>query len=203
MDTFHPFCTLFQKHSFQPFSALKINLKLLFTSVFIEHKSPLPQRLGRITSAHLSTLLEAYHGLSIERVAGYAGEIQLAEACLGCMEGGEKSREWDEMQSREKLLNLVLIQDTDSETVMLQLRETVETSHNLLQLLNTLLYLMLSSSEVAVREGVEYVMREEMVRKITEGGENFLEGLSDELKRIVRNRASLILWLDDILIKFK
>ena len=23
MDTFHPFCTLFQKHSFQPFSTLK------------------------------------------------------------------------------------------------------------------------------------------------------------------------------------
>ena len=119
------------------------------------------------------------------------------------MEGGERSREWDEMQSREKLLNLVLTQDTDNETVMLQLRETVETSHNLLQLLNTLLYLMLSSSEVAVREGVECVMRDEIVRKITEGGENFLEGLSDELKKIVKNRASLILWLDDILIKFK
>ncbi|KAI6656619.1 Sec1 family domain-containing protein 2 isoform X3 [Oopsacas minuta] len=166
------------------------------------HKSPLPQRLGRITSTHLSALLEAYSKLDIADIARHAGELQIAEACIGCLEGGERSREWDTMQSREKLLTLVLTQDTDAQSVNLQLKEIVDNSNNLSQLLTTLLYVMLSSSEIVVRE-VEEIMKEEMVNKIVEGGENFLECLSDELKRIARNKASLRLWLNDILIRFK
>ena len=123
------------------------------------------------------------------------------------MEGGERSAAWDGMQSREKLLSLFLSQETaDSiqQSIMLQLRDIVESSETLQQLLTTLLYVMLASNDTRVRQGVENVMLEEVSKKVEgEGRENFLEGLPEDLKKIARNRASLRLWLDDIIVKFK
>ena len=142
----------------------------------------------------------------MECVARHAGELQLAEACLGCMEGGERSVAWDGMQSREKLLNLFLSQDTAdcADQVALQLREVVESSQTLQQLLATLLHVMLTSSDVRVRQGVENIMLEEVSKKLErEGRENFLEGLPEDLKKIARNKSSQRLWLDDIIVKFK
>ena len=179
---------------------------MVITYVCIGLKSPLPQRLGRITPAHLTALLDAYRASGTECIAAHAGELQLAEACLGCMEGGERSAAWDGMQSREKLLNLFLSQDTGDSTqqVAMQLREIAESSNSLQQLMATLLYVMLASCDTGVRQGAENTMLEEASKRLEgEGRESFLEGLSEDLKKIARNKASLRLWLDDITVKFK
>ena len=122
------------------------------------------------------------------------------------MEGGERSRDWDELQSREKLLNVFLSQDQNYIREMLetQLREIISSSRSLVQVLTTILYVMLSASDGEARETIDEIFKREVREKIqaVESGE-FLEGMPERIIEILRDETKSGLWLDEMMRKFK